>query len=132
MKYILTNKQVFNSIYNLINEELYGDNLNWEYEWDSDALRREMNVINFYGDKYINSEQDEVTFTYVKKEYYESGQGESLAKKWLDKSPLLEFIDYKFRNKMNSFFGEYWKPVFEKWFEQNYPEFPVKTFIYHA
>lgn len=131
MKYILTNKQLFNSIYNFINDELYDDDLTWEYEWDSDAMQREMNVINFYGAKYISNEQDEVTFTYIKKEYYESKEGTPLAEKWIDKSPLLEFIDYEFRNKMNSIFGEYWRPVFEKWFERNYPEFPVKTFIYH-
>ena len=51
--------------------------------------------------------------------------------KWIDKAPLLDLLHREFADKMDALFGDFWRPVFEKWFETNYPEFPVKTYIHH-
>jgi hypothetical protein len=132
MKYIINDKQLFDAIYRYIDTDLSEDNINYDYGYNYDTDKTDKNIINFYGDKYSNNEQDDWYFEYVKKEYYENveNRDSSLKDKWLDRSPILEVIDYDFKRKLNSIFSEYWKPVFEKWFEEKFPQFPVKTYLY--
>ena len=131
MKYILEDKQLLDLICKFINNELYDDNLDWEYDINYDTEELNRNIINFYGDKYRGGDQDEWSFTYVKKEYYDTDEGKEIAPIWADKAPLLEIVNYEFPAKMNSFFADYWKPAFEKWFTDTYGDkFPVKTFHY--
>jgi len=131
MKYILPEGKLFDTIYKFIDGEFEDDNLDWDYDIDPDTNEPEKNIINFYGQQYINGNQDEWTFQYVKKEYYEGMSDEQFKFKWIDKAPLLDLLHRDFSSKMDALFGTFWRPVFEKWFEKNYPEFPVKTYLYH-
>lgn len=131
MKYIIPEKKVFDVIYHYINDYFYDDNLDWVWDdYDDEESDRRQMVANFTGDKWRENEQDDYYFTYVSKEYYENEPDDVFAKKWIDKAPLLDLLSSNFQERMNGFFGPYWKPVFEKWFSDNYPEFPVKTYIY--
>lgn len=64
-------------------------------------------------------------FVYFTKEYFEkSGQYETSKK-----APTLQIQDWKFLEDMNDIFSDYWKPIFEKWFNDNF-KMEVKTFLY--
>lgn len=126
-------EELFNAIYKFIDEEFVNDDLAWEYDINPDTEGYEKNIVNFYGEKYVEGYQNDWYFIYVKKEYYEhlrDFEDAEFSKKWIDKSPLLDFTDHEMQNKLNGLFNDLWKPVFEKWFSEHYPEFPVKTFIY--
>ena len=131
MNYEITDKRLYEIIYKFINNEFVSDNLDYEHDINPDTEEPEKNIFNFFGDKYHTNDQDEWTFQYVKKEYYENLDSEDFKNRWLHKAPLLEVTDRYFPDKMKAFFNDYWKPVFEKWFENNFPQFPVETYIYH-
>jgi hypothetical protein len=132
MNYEITDKRLYEAIYKFINDEFTDDNLDYDYDTDYDTEETEKNILNFFGDKYQDNNQDEWYFQYIKKEYYtslEDSENTRLIKEWEPKAPILEMLDREFPNKMNSFFGEYWKPVFKQWFKDTHPQFPVKTFL---
>jgi len=132
MNYEITDKRLYEAIYKFINDEFTDDNLDYDYDNNYDTDETEKNILNFFGDKYQNNNQDEWYFQYIKKEYYtslENSENNTMVKEWLPNAPILEMLDREFPNKMNSFFGEYWKPVFKQWFKDVYPQFPVKTFL---
>jgi hypothetical protein len=133
MKYIIEDKQLFDVIYKFIDDMLTEDNIRYQDGYNYDTDKSDENLLNFYGDKYSDNEQNDWYFEYVRKEYYEgltSRREWEIKEKWLDKSPLLELMDTEFMSKLNGFFGYFWKPVFEQWFTDKYPHLPVKTFIY--
>ena len=137
MKYIIEDKQLFDVIYKFIDDMFVEDNLNWNYEEDYDTEEYNKNVIEFSGEKYDEGETDDKYFVYIRKEYYEElkkrgnlGDYDFIAD-WINKAPILDgSLGTWWRDKLNNFFGEFWKPVFEQWFSDRYPNFPVKTFMY--
>jgi hypothetical protein len=132
MNYEITDKRLYDAIYKFINDEFTDDNLDYDYDNNYDTDETEKNILNFFGDKYQDNNQDEWYFQYIKKEYYtslEDSENTRLIKEWEPKAPILEMLDREFPNKMNLFFGEYWKPVFKQWFKDTHPQFPVKTFL---
>jgi len=132
MKYIIEDKQLFDAIYKFIDNMLTEDNIRYQYGYNYDTDKTDENLLNFYGDKYSNNEQDDWYFEYVSRDYYENlGERDlDITKKWLHKSPLLELMDIEFMLKLDGFFSSFWKPVFEQWFRDKYPHLPVKTFVY--
>ena len=137
MKYIIEDKQLFQVIYNFIDDMFVEDDLNWNYEEDYDTEEYNKNVIEFSGEKYDEGETDDKYFIYIRKEYYEKLKKRDNASdlefiaEWIDKAPILDSTSGRWWcDKLNNFFGEFWKPVFEQWFEDRYPDFPVKTFMY--
>ena len=134
MKYIIENKKLFDIIYKFIDEEFAEDNLAWEYMEDYDNGTYDTNIIEFSGDKYFEGEVDNKYFTYIKREYYENLTDDfdnEFKTSWIDKAPLLDLTTGEwYFDKLKNLFGEYWKPVFEQWFRDSYPDFPVKTFWY--
>jgi len=135
MKYIIEDKQLFDAIYKFIDNMLTEDNIRYQHGYNYDTDKSDENLLNFYGDKYNSNEQDDWYFEYVSREFYENltfgREWENIIKeKWLDKSPVLEFMDTEFMSKLDGFFSSFWKPVFEQWFRDKYPHLPVKTFVY--
>ena len=135
MRYIINENKVHLAIYKYIDNLFTEDNISYDYGYNYDTDKTDKNILNFFGDKYTNNEQDDWYFEYVKKEWYENisdddNEKNEFKNKWLEKSPLLEILDIEFPEKMTSMFGSYWKPIFEKWFKDTYPQFPDKTFIY--
>jgi hypothetical protein len=137
MKYIIEDKQLFNAIYKFIDNMFVEDDLNWNYEDDYDTEEYNKNVIDFSGEKYDEGETDDKYFVYIRKEYYEElkkrgnlGDYDFTAE-WINKAPILDCsLGTWWSDKLNGFFGEFWRPVFEQWFTDRYPDFPVKTFMY--
>lgn len=133
MKYQIPQKKLFDSIYRLISQEFFDDNLDWQYSEDPEFDESyDSNIIQFYGEKYGSGIEDDFYFQYIKKEYYENLDviDSGLADKWSDKSPMLELFSTVSFEKWDSLFGDLWRPVFEQWFKNTYPEYPVKTFLY--
>jgi len=132
MKYILEDRQLFDLIYKFIDSYFTEDNIRYEYGYNYDTDKTDKNLFNFFGDMYSNNEEDDWYFEYISEKYYERlGERDlDLKNKWLDKSPLLEFVNNDIQSKLNGFFSHFWKPVFEKWFIDKFPELPVKTFVY--
>lgn len=137
MKYIIEDKQLFDAIYKFIDNMFVEDNLNWNYEEDYDTEEYNKNVIEFSGEKYDEGETDDKYFVYIRTEYYEKikkrsniGDLEFIAD-WIDKSPILDCsLGRWWCDKLSGFFGEFWKPVFEQWFADKFPDFDVKSFMY--
>jgi hypothetical protein len=135
MKYIIEDKQLFDAIYKFIDNMLTEDNIRYQHGYNYDTDKSDENLLNFYGDKYSNNEQDDWYFEYVSREFYENltfGREweNTIKEKWLNKSPVLEFMDTEFISKLDGFFSSFWKPVFEQWFRDKFPHLPVKTFVY--
>lgn len=134
MKYILDNKQLFDAIYKFIDDDLVEDGISWEYEeaYDDDYGNNE-NIIEFVGNKYSSDVIDEKYFTYIRREYYEyvMKSEPEFAREWIDIAPLLDLNPCKWWcEKLDNMFGKFWKPVFEQWFTDKFPDFDVKTFTY--
>ena len=105
-----------------------------ELRFDYGYMYKKMvkSVIEFYGDDYAEGEDSEKLFVYISREYYaEVEKDKNMIYKNYNKSPLLEISKFTtWRHRMDKMFGDVWRPVFEKWFSNNNPELPVKTFIY--
>lgn len=134
MRYIIKDKQLFDTIYKFIDDMLTEDNIRFQFGHNYDTDEVDENILCFFGDKYSDNEQDDYYFEYVKIEYYENLTGRrewenSIRERWLEKSPLVEVMDRNFEDKLTGFFSHFWKPVFEQWFRDKYPELPVKTFL---
>lgn len=133
MKYIITNNQLFDSIYSYIDSTLNEYNsLTYSSGFDYDVDDYVSDLEWFY----IEGEDDWV-FEYIHPEYWngkarKNHRPESWLKHKIETSPILEFSQsFWFLDRMNSIFGDVWKPVFEQWFTNNFPELPkVKTFLY--
>ena len=133
MKYIINNKKLFYLIYKFIDSGLNSDgqmfyNIGYDYNNDEETE----DILWFY-----NLKNSSWEFEYYKPEWYtriingKTREIDSTTNYWLPLTPLIRFEDESiFVQRMNNFFGEMWHPVFEKWFEDNFPELPVKTFVY--
>jgi len=133
MKYIIEDKQLFDAIYKFIDDDLVEDNLSWNYEEENDDEELNKQIVSFVGNKYINDEIDERYFTYITKKYYEilMKTEPEFVRDWINIAPLLDLNPCRWWcDKMNTLFSDYWKPAFEQWFRDRYPNFKVKTFTY--
>ena len=129
------NKNYNDVIQKLQDYMLTEDNIRFQFGHNYDTDEVDENILWFFGDKYSNNEQDDWYFEYVSREFYENltfGREweNTIKEKWLDKSPVLEFMDTEFISKLDGFFSSFWKPVFEQWFRDKFPHLPVKTFVY--
>lgn len=73
--------------------------------------------------KYSDSEDEDV-FRWYDKEYWNDDTEKGLELK--SESPIIS-VEEPFNSKLDNLFGELWKPVFLKWFNQNYPKYRAKT-----
>jgi hypothetical protein len=136
MKYIIPQEKLFWSIYEYIDYELRGNHIYWEYDMDynNSEFEETSHIVDFMGDDY----RDDTNryFSYIKKEYYEMLEkdgyitAQEFVTNFMHRAPLLSFSGNPFWDKLKDMFGDLWRPVFKKWFETNYPEFEVKTFIF--
>lgn len=133
MKYIITENKANKIMYNYIDERLkdrvtYGPG----YDYTKDEETNDLLYFHLTDDS-GEVIWDDPAFEYIKKSWYESGR-ESLevTKKWENKAPILQVTNLKYYSCCNFdwIFGELWHPVFEQWFKNNFPQFPVKTFIF--
>lgn len=132
MKYIITESRLDDMIYIYIDKELKSDNIRYINEFDYHENKPIDTVKIFVGD----STDTEVPtneniffdyyFRYAFPEYYKNSHNTYFS----ESSPILFMDTTKWNRRMESIFGDKWHSAFERWFTNNYPEFPVKTFYY--
>lgn len=112
MKYIITESKLERAIISYLDENFYPD-----YGWDDEEYYRGELEINNEIDFYINDMD-----SYI---YYGCNSGkkndknfEPTGKLEYYKCPLLSIYP-AVSQQLNSYFGDMWKPIFKKWFEEN-------------
>lgn len=112
MKYIITESKLERAIISYLDDNFYPD-----YGWDDEEYYRGELEINNELDFYINDMD-----SYI---YYGCNSGEKNDKHFEPsgkleyyKCPLL-LIYPAVSQQLNSYFGDMWKPIFKKWFEEN-------------
>ena len=98
--------------------------------WSYDFVIRFNTLYNhirrwFVNDDYYEHDQ-EYLFSWTGKEYYENHQRQSFGARLINEAPIVEILDYERIKKLDSYFGDIWKPIFKKWFE-NKVNLPIKT-----
>jgi len=123
MKYIISESRVEKAIYEYM-DELFGDVM-YERYYSFDTESYSDNVLEFYN--MDMEDAGDYIFEYIKKEYYDEPHvGQSLKEKYSNQAPMIEFLHSSTYNKLNSYFGDRWKQVFVRWFEDKF-NLPVKT-----
>ena len=112
MKYIITESKLERAIISYLDENFYPD-----YGWDDEEYYRGELKINNEIDFYINDMD-----SYI---YYGCNSGKKNDKNFASsgkleyyKCPLLSIYP-AVSQQLNSYFGDMWKPIFKKWFEEN-------------
>jgi len=131
MKVIITESKLEKVIYDFLDELFAAENGNTEiHKLESISASDELNepvegAYEFVNDDYYEHDQ-EYLFSWTGKEYYENHQRQSFGARLVNEAPIVEILDYERIKKLYSYFGDIWKPVFKKWFE-NKVNLPIKT-----
>ena len=131
MKVIITESKLEKVIYDFMDELFAAENGNTEiHKLESLSASEELNepiegAYEFVNDDYYEHDQ-EYLFSWTGKEYYENHQRQSFGARLVNEAPIVEILDYERIKNLDSYFGDIWKPVFKKWFE-NKVNLPIKT-----
>ena len=131
MKVIITESKLEKVIYDFLDELFAAENGNTEiHKLESISASDELNepvegAYEFVNDDYYEHDQ-EYLFSWTGKEYYENHQRQSFGARLVNEAPIVEILDYERIKNLDSYFGDIWKPVFKKWFE-NKVNLPIKT-----
>jgi len=123
MKYIIKESRLNKAIYEHLNELFEGLYFMYGINYDEDI--EDKNILEFVNDDFEDS--GDFLFDYVKKEYYEKTDSESLKNRFLNNSPVVTF-DEKIFMDLTSYFGRHWKPVFKQWMLDKFG-LPVKEIL---
>lgn len=127
MRIIIKENKLEQVIYNHIDSYYDFDNINWhhpyEFDEETDDYQENEFLIEFYYGDWEDSEYSHFIFDYFFPEYYGDEPSSVPHKK---KAPILEIRDDDFVNELFTYFGDRWRPVFIKWFEDKF-NLPVKT-----
>ena len=133
MKYLITESKLEQAIYDYIGSLFESENGNTEIHMlesiDEDGNKID-GAYDFVNDDYYEGDNQDYLFSWTDKKYYEllapnyitQDEMERLSKN----APNVEIYDDNKVMTLNSMFGEMWKPIFIKWFE-NKVKLPVKT-----
>jgi|688.fasta_scaffold38640_5 hypothetical protein len=127
MKYLITESKLNSAIYEYI-DQLFHEGKKIEMvkhtrhgdDTDEDV---EVEVEGAY-DFFHKGEPD--LFTWTGKEYYDRPYNSSLFSKWSELAPIVEIAAYEKVDTLNNMFGDLWRPIFIKWFEDLFL-LPIKT-----
>jgi hypothetical protein len=127
MKFIITENKVNEIILKQINIMYDVDNINWTFPTDVWGNEMDYTALFYLGD----FDDDENLFRWYDKGYWESDEIYSYhsndnLKKYIEETPSLVFENSDDYDFFQDAFGDRWKPIFIKWFEDNF-ELPVKT-----
>jgi hypothetical protein len=131
MKYLITESKLEKVIYDFMDELFAAENGNTEiHKLESLSASEKLNepiegAYEFVNDDYYEHDQ-EYLFSWTGKEYYENHQRQSFGARLINEAPIVEILDYERIKKLDSYFGDIWKPVFKKWF-QDKVNLPIKT-----
>ena len=118
MKYIITENRLNNYILKYIEEKYPIDKINYGEGYDDDG-NLDSSAYDFYFTDYDPDEYDGTIFRWYGKDYWE-GDNDEILRHRIERSPMLYFEDSHEPKKLDKMFGEYWKPVFKKWFYDNF------------
>ena len=118
MKYLITESKLNSAIYEYI-DQLFHEGKKIEMvkhtrhgnDADEDV---EVEVEGAY-DFFHKGEPD--LFIWTGKEYYDRPYNSSLFNKWRELAPIVEIVAYEKVDVLNNMFGDLWRPIFIKWFE---------------
>jgi hypothetical protein len=118
MKYLITESKLNSAIYEYI-DQLFHEGKKIEMvkhtrhgnDADEDV---EVEVEGAY-DFFHKGEPD--LFIWTGKEYYDRPYNSSLFDKWRELAPIVEIVAYEKVDVLNNMFGDLWRPIFIKWFE---------------
>ena len=127
MKYLITESKLNSAIYEYI-DQLFHEGKKIEMvkhtrhgnDADEDV---EVEVEGAYD--FFHKGEDEL-FIWTGEEYYNRPYNKSVWSKWKALAPVVEIVNYQKLDSLNNMFGDLWRPVFIKWFENTF-SLPVKT-----
>ena len=129
MKYLITESKLEQVIYDYIDKLFAAENGKTEIHKlnsiDEDGKDID-GAYDFVNDDYYDGDNQDYLFSWTGKEYYENHQRQSFGARFINEAPIVEILDYERIKKLDSYFGDIWKPVFKKWFE-NKVNLPIKT-----
>ena len=133
MKYLITESKLEQGIYDYLDELFSAENGNTEIH-KLKSIDEDGNEIDgaydFVNDDYYDGDNQDYLFSWTDNEYYESLTPNYITQAELEtlikKTPNVEMHDKNKVMSLNSIFGEMWKPIFNKWF-QDKVNLPVKT-----
>lgn len=133
MKYLITESKLEQGIYDYLDELFAAENGNTEIhklksiDEDGKEIDGAYDLVN---DDYYDGDNQDYLFSWTDNEYYESLTPNYITQRELDslieKTPIVEMHDKNKVMMLNSIFGEMWKPIFNKWF-QDKVNLPIKT-----
>jgi hypothetical protein len=125
MKYLITESKLNSAIYDYI-DNLFKEgkkiHMVKHTRTDEDTLDDE-EVAGAYD--FFHKGEDEL-FIWTGEEYYNRPYNKSAWTKWKALAPIVEIVNYQKLDSLNNMFGDLWRPVFIKWFENTF-SLPVKT-----
>ena len=123
MKYIITENRLNNFIIQYIEKKYPVRDINYT-EGEDDYGNPDDSAYEFYFGDY---DDNETIFRWYGKEYWE-GDNDEILRNRIERSPILYFEDSREPTKLDKMFGEHWKPVFKKWFYDNF-DLDIKTIM---
>lgn len=138
MKYVIGNTQLFNLIYDYIDNILrvegkIKDNIGYDYTRGEETW----DLVWFQIDEDMEFSDDWI-FEYTKDTWYtrkfngKTREQDEFTNIWSPKTPLLSFnSDSSVRRRFDTMFNDLWHSVFEHWFTDSFPNYPVKTFLFN-
>ena len=134
MKYIITESKLNSVIYDFMDElfgaEIHtlpgmddnGDELVNDPGYRAIQFDELVDAYDFVNDEYYDDEGSDYIFSWTGEGYYKSlvqdGHiGKTEWKRLESLAPLVEIFGIHYKEKLNGYFGNTWKPVFKQWFK---------------
>jgi len=120
MRVIISESKLDAIILKYINNEFPVNRINYTEGFDEDGVPDDTTYVFYMGDDIDND-----VFRWYDKGYWKGWDegglyDDTLVNYRIKQSPLLVFRDENFYDNMTAMFGEKWKPVFKKWFTDNF------------
>ena len=120
MKILITENKLNDFILKYIEEKYPVDRINYNENYDDDGNPVYTSYVFYFAD-----DADYAIFRWYDKDYWE-GDNKEILQDRIEKSPMLYFEDSREIAKLDKMFGKYWRPMFKKWFYDNF-EMEIKT-----
>ena len=125
MKLIITENRLHNLILNYIEDAYPIDDINYTEGYDDLGNPDDSSYVFYFGD--YDDEYGETIFRWYGENYWD-GDDTELLRLRIEQSPMLHFEDSRDSEKLDSLFGNNWKPIFKEWFEK-YFDLNIKTIL---
>ena len=125
MKILITENRLHNLILNYIEDAYPVDDINYTEGYDDLGNPDDSSYVFYFGD--YDDEDGEIIFRWYGENYWD-GDDTELLRLRIEQSPMLHFEDSRDSEKLDSLFGDNWKPIFKEWFEKNF-DLNIKTIL---